>query len=167
MNTKGLMVPLMALATSIAMSGCNFCGAEEEHAITLSSRDSITVISGDVTWRIGGSSRLTSPPTSLSAVQFVFNTLEGSTSGEGISLGFSGPPTATSNDLIVVGLALPVSLRRGEESPVGATFAIEPRVDGDAGLFGPYDLQQANQAEAALTIATYSFPPALFTVQFR
>ena len=149
----------------MAATGC-LCGADEERAVTISSSDSLTVTRDGVTRKIGVVYRLTAPPASLSTFEFVFNTIEGSTSGDGIVLSLSGNDPV-SDELVILAVALPVSLRRGEEYPVGATFTVDAGIDPDPRSTGPYALRQPNRAEAALTIASYSFPPPQFTTRFR
>ena len=152
-----------AFATTIAITGC--CGAEEERAVTVWAPDSLTVIGDGVTRRIASVIRLTEPPASPSTFQFVYNTIEGSTSGEGIALSLSGNDPV-SDELVIFTLALPVSLRKGDEYSVGATFTVEPGFTSDPRMWGPHDLQQSTQAEVAFTVATYTFPPGVFNTTF-
>ncbi len=77
-------------------------------------------------------------------------------------MGLSGID-ATSDERVILVLALPVSLRRGDDYTVGATFTVDPGPTTDPRSFGAYYLQQPNGAEAAFTVATYSFPPLLYT----
>jgi len=165
MTATHIRPAVLALAATLATTGC-LCGADEERAVTISAPDSLAVARDGETRRVGSVSRLTEFDGDPSAFQYVFATIEGATTGEGVVLSLSGMDTA-SNEIVIVALALPVSLRRGEEYPVGATFNVDPGLTPDPRLSGAYDLQQPNQAEAALTIATYSFPPPQYTVGFR
>jgi hypothetical protein len=165
MHTPRWWLPVVGLAATLAMSGC-LCGADEQRAVTVSSPDSLTVVGDGATRRIEVVTRLTEPEVSRSTFDFVFNTVERSAGGEGIALSLSGTDPA-SNELVVLVLALPVSLQRGEAYPVGATFAVEPGVSSDPRLWGPHDLRQPAQAEVAFTVAAYSFPPPQYTVRFR
>lgn len=155
------------LAATTAISGCNYCGADEQHAVNFGTGiDGLTVVRDGATRRIEVSGRASSPPIQQSAFDFVFNTIEGSRTGEGIALTFGGPDPVT-DETVALTLALPVSLRNGDQYPVGTTFTIDVTLDGDPRGLGPHDLQQPNQAEAAFTIAKYTFPPPTFTVNFR
>ena len=155
------------LAATLAISGCNFCGADEQHAVSVGAGPGgLTIMRDGATRQIDVVSRLTSPPADASKFDFVFNTIDGSRSGEGIALTFSGPDPVT-DEGIVVTIALPVSLRRGDEYIVGSTFTIDPGLDTDPRSYGPHDLQQSNRAEAAFLISKYSFPPPSFAVNFR
>lgn len=163
MNTARWWLGALGLAATIAMNGC-LCG-NEEHAVTVSSHDSLTVTRDGVTSKVGIVTRLTAPLVSAATLEFVFHTVEGAASGEGVALSLSGIDPA-SNELVALTLALPVALRRDDEYSVGPTFTIEPG-SSDPRLWGAHDLQQPNQAEAAFAIATYSFPPGQYTASFR
>ena len=154
-----------ALAATLAMSGC-LCGADEERAVTVSSIDSLVVARDGPVRRVGVVTRLTEAEASAPRFAFVFNTLEGSSGGEGIALTLSGLDPAT-DEVVLLVLALPVSLRRGDTYVVGATFSVDAGVPSEPRLWGPHDLQQPNQAEAAFTIARYTFPPGEYRTTFR
>lgn len=165
MNTARKLVSALALATTVATTGC-LCGADEERAVTVSAPDSLTVVRDGASRRIEIVTRVTEPEVSPQTFDFVYNTLEERAQGEGIVLGLSGTDP-TSNELVILALALPVSLRRGDEYAVGATFSVDPGLTADPRLWGAYDLQQSDRAEVAFTVATYSFPPPQYTVNFR
>jgi hypothetical protein len=150
---------------TLATTGC-LCGADEEHAVTVSSPGSLTVTRDGTARQVEFVTRLDETQVSPSTFQFVFNTIEGSTSGEGVALSLSGTDP-TSNELVILVLGLPVSLRPGDEYSVGATFPVDPGVSSDPRLWGERDLQQSNRAEVAFTTATYSFPPPQYTVSYR
>jgi hypothetical protein len=156
------LLAAFALPVAIAITGC--CGAKEQHAINIS--PGLSVTRNGVTRSVGTSARATAPPTSEAQFQFVFNTLEGSTIGDGIALSTGGNDPVT-DELIIVALALPMSLREGDEYTIGNTYAVQPGVENDPGAFGAYDLQQPNQAEASFTVATYTFPPGEYNATFR
>ena len=158
-----LLAPGLALA--LATSAC-ICGAEDQQAVTISAPDAFTVVREGVTRKIDAANRLTVPPTNFSTFQFVYNTIEGSTSGDGITLTVSGRDPVT-DDLVILSIAVPVSLHQGDDYPIGGTFTIEPTIDGDPRSIGAYDLQRSNQAEAAFSISTYTFPPPTFNIGFR
>ena len=147
------------------MTGC-LCGADEERAVTISAPDSLSVVRDGAARKIDVVTRVTEPEVSPQTFDFVFNTIEGPPQGEGVVLGLSGTDP-TSNELVILALALPVSLRRGDEYQVGGTFTVEPGLMSDPRLWGAYDLQQPDRAELAFTVATYSFPPPQHTVNFR
>lgn len=157
-------IPVFGLAVIGTMSGC--CDAEEQRSVSIGSPGQLTVVMGGTTLHAGTASRLSDPPANPATVQFVFNILEGSTSGEGITLTAGGNDPVT-DQLVILSLALPVALRAGDVYTVGGTFDLEPSLDGDPRAFGPYDLAQPNQAEVSFNVSRYSFPPPTFTVDFR
>ena len=165
MNTARRFASALALATTTATTGC-LCGADEERAVTVSAIDALTVVRDGSSRRIEIVTRVTEPEVSPQTFDFVYNTIEERPQGEGIVLGLSGTDP-TSNELVILALALPVSLRRGDEYAVGATFSVDAGLTSDPRLWGAYDLQQSDRAEVAFTIAAYSFPPPLYTVSFR
>lgn len=148
-------------ATALAMTAC--CGGED-HAVTLSAPGGFTVSRAGVDRQVLAVMHYTQPPTPASALEFVYNAIEGSTSGKGIALSLSGSD-ATNHDQFILALALPVTMRVGDIYLVDKTFSVDP-ID-DQNLFGPYDLQQSNRVDAALTVATYNFPPATYDVTYR
>jgi hypothetical protein len=158
-------LPAFVVAATIANIGCNYCGPEQ-HAITTSANT--LTLGGDfgtrqiqfVTYR------LTEPPASHDAFQFVFNTLEGSANGEGVALTLSGTDAIT-QEIVTIVLALPVSLREDDEYSVGGTFSVEVGSPAETRLWGAHDLLESNKADVAFVVATYSFPPPVYTSNFR
>ncbi len=153
------------VAATIANSGCSFCGPEQ-HAV-MTSGGNLT-LGGDVATRAIQyvTYRLTEPPATHDAFQFVFNTLEGSTNGEGVALTLSGTDAIT-QEIVTLVLALPVMLREGDVYPVGATFSVEVGLNSDPGFWGAHDLADSQKADVAFVVATYSFPPPVYTPNFR
>ena len=153
------------VAAAIANTGCNACGPEQ-HAITTSAN--ALMMGGDIATRQIQyvTYRLTEPPATHEAFQFVFNTLEGSTNGEGVALTFTGTDAIT-QEVVWLVLALPVSLRQGDNYSVGATFSVEIGSIAETKLWGAHDLADPNKADVALVVATYSFPPPAYTPHFR
>jgi hypothetical protein len=158
-------ISTLVVAATIASTGCDYCGPEQ-HAITTSA--STLMLGGDIATRQIQfvTYRLTEPPASHDAFEFVFNTLEGSTNGEGVALTLQGTDAIT-QEIVTIVLALPVSLRQGDEYPVGATFSVEVGSATETRLFGAHDLQQSNRADVAFVVATYTFPPPVQTPNFR
>jgi hypothetical protein len=152
------------LVPALAVSACS-CG-DDQLAVTISGPDLLTVTRGGVTRKVETGAQLTVPPANPSTFAFVYNTLEGSTSGDGLALTLSGRDPVT-DELVILTVAVPVSLRQGDQYRIGETFTIEPTVDGDPRATGPYDLQRSDQAGAAFSVSTYTFPPATFTIGFR
>ena len=166
MNLLRFSTLALALVTTLGTSACH-CG-DEQHAVTISTGlDSLTVTGSGIAKRVASVGRLTQPPTSSSTLDFVFNTLEGTTGGDGIVLTIGGYEPNTPNDIVILSLAVPASLRSGAQYTVGRTFSIDASIDGDPRSIGAYDLQRSDQAEVAFTDATYSFPPPVFTTNFR
>jgi hypothetical protein len=158
------LIPVFAVTTGSATNGCSLCGPEQ-HAITTSA-NTLTLGGEFGTRQIQFVNlRLTEPPASGDQMDFVFNTLEGSTSGEGVALTFSGTDAIT-QEIVTFTVALPVALQEGTDYTVGSTFNIEVG-STDPAMWGAHDLQQSNKADAAFVIATYSFPPPVYTPTFR
>ena len=67
----------MGFAATIAISGCNYCGADEQHSVSVGSAggEGLTVVRDGATRRIEVTGRATSPPIERSAFDFVFNTI--------------------------------------------------------------------------------------------
>jgi hypothetical protein len=153
------------VAATIASTGCNYCGPEQ-HAITTSS--SGLSMGGGVAARTVQyvTYRLTEPPANHNDFQFLFNTLDGSTSGEGVAFTLQGTDAVTQEVVFLV-LALPVALRQGDQYSVGSTFSVDVTSPAQAGFWGSHDLAQPNTADVAFVVATYSFPPAVYTPNFR
>jgi len=153
------------IATTVAISGCG-CGADDQLAVSTFAPDPITVTRDGVSRKIETIGQLTAPPLDPSRFQFVYSTLEGATSGEGLALTFSGRDPVT-DDVVILTIAVPVALRSGTEYRVGETFTIEPTIDGDPRAIGPYDLRRTDEAGAAFSVSTYVFPPGQFNIGFR
>ena len=62
---------------------------------------------------------------------------------------------------------MPVALRQGDEYSIGATFAVEVGSITENRLWGAHDLAESNKADVAFVVATYSFPPPVYTANFR
>ncbi|MFL5594476.1 MAG: hypothetical protein ACJ785_07685 [Gemmatimonadaceae bacterium] len=164
MNTTQWLTAF-GLATTVAINGC--CGNHEQHAVTISTGpDALTVTRDGVARKLESVIRATTPPTSPPTFEFVYNTLQGSTIGDGIALSVSGDDPVT-GELVTLSLALPMSLQVGDQYTVGASYTVEPGVPNAPGVFGAYDLNQSNQAEAAFSAATYTFPPGVYNTSYR
>jgi hypothetical protein len=156
--------PALVLAATIGITGCNLCGPEQ-HAITTSAN---LTMGGDIATRQiqYATYRLTEPPASRDVFQFVFNTLEGARNGEGVALTLSGTDAVT-QEIVTLVLALPVALRQGDEYSIGSTFSVEVGSITESKLWGAHDLAESNKADVAFVVATYSFPPPVYTANFR
>ena len=157
-------IPAFVVAATIATNGCSFCGPEQ-HAITTSA-NSLTM-GGDIATRQVQyvTYHLTQPPADPDAFEFLFNTLEGSTNGEGVAFTIKGTD-ATTQEVVWLVLALPVTLHQGDQYSVGATFSIDVTSPSQPGFWGAHNLAQSNQADVAFVVSTYSFPPPAFTPNF-
>lgn len=166
MSTTRLALPVFVIAVTFATSGCDACGPEQ-HAITTTAPNNLT-LGGDFGTRPVQyvNRRLTEPPATHEAFQFLFNTLDGLATGEGVAFSLSGTDAVT-QEVVTVVLALPVALREGDDYAVGGTFSVELNDPGEAGFWGPHDLQQPGEADVAFVIATYSLPPPAYTTNFR
>jgi hypothetical protein len=153
------------LAPALGVSAC-ICGGDDQLSVSTFAPDPITVTRDGATRKIETIGQLSSPPLDGSRFQFVYSTLEGASSGEGLALTFSGRDPVT-DDVVILTVAVPVALRSGTEYRIGETFTIEPTIDGDPRAIGPYDLQRTDQAGAAFSVSTYVFPPGQFNVGFR
>lgn len=157
-------LPAFVVAATIASSGCNYCGPEQ-HAITTSANT--LMLGGDIATRQIQfvTYRLTEPPASHDVFEFLFNTLEGSTNGEGVAFTLKGTDAITQQVVWLV-LALPVSLSQGDEYSIGATFSVDVGSPAQAGFWGAHDLAQSTKADVAFVVSTYTFPPPVFTPNF-
>ena len=160
-STQRLFAPAWT-AAAIAINAC--CGGEQ-HSIGLSAPDLLTVQVANNTLLFYSNTNVTSPPVNPSGLEFVFNTLEGSTGGEGVLITMRGSE-ATSNQALMLSLAAPVALYNGAVYTVGGAFSNYPN-ESDANTYGPYDLLNPSQAEVALTVSTYTFPPAHYDVNYQ
>jgi hypothetical protein len=153
------------VGTTIASTGCDVCGPEQ-HAITTSAN--ALTLGGDIATRQIQfvTFRLTEPPATHEQFQFLFNTLEGSTNGEGVAFTLTGTDAIT-QEVVTLVLALPVSLRQGDVYDVGGTFSVEVGSAAETRLWGAHDLAQSSKADVAFVVATYSFPPPVYTPNFR
>jgi hypothetical protein len=167
MYTTQRWMAAVACGTMVLLDACGGLCGDQQHAISIFSLgDSLTVTQSTVTRRVSVIGRVTPYDINPTSFDFAFNTLEGSAAGEGVTLTLSGQGAA-SNEQVTLVLALPVSLRRGDEYSLGATFSVDPGFVTDPRTWGAYDLKQSNQAEASFTISRYTFPPAEFTVDYR
>jgi hypothetical protein len=157
-------LPALAAAATIANTGCSYCGPEQ-HAITTSANT--LMLGGDVATRQIQyvTYHLTQPPATPDVFEFLFNTLEGSTNGEGVAFTLKGTD-ANTQEVVWLVLALPVTLHQGDEYSVGATFSIDVTSPAQPGFWGAHDLAQSNKADVGFVVSTYSFPPPVFTPNF-
>ena len=165
MKLATLWIPGLILATTFA-AGCSVCGPEQ-HAITATAPNNLT-LGGDFGTRQVQfvNRRLTEPPATHDDFQFLFNTLEGLTTGEGVAFTLSGTDAVT-QEIVTLVLALPVALRDGDDYAVGGTFSVDPGAPSEAGFWGAHDLQQPGKADVAFVISNYSFPPVAYMANFR
>lgn len=155
----------LGLATAVLTTGC-LCNFPDDHAVTFSAgNEGLTLVVDGAPRRVPVETHLTSNQLSSAALDDVVDALEGSRDGEGVALSFSGFDSMT-NEFVAFTLALPVSLQQGDEYPVGATFTVDLSVP-DPQMWGAHDLQTSNQADVAFAVATYTFPPPAYSVNFR
>jgi hypothetical protein len=153
MSIRPLPAPVWGVLTAVVLNGC--CGPEQ-HSVHVLAPDQVTVQLNNHTLFMYSNTSLTSPPVSSSKLGFIFSTLDGSSSGDGISLNFRGSE-ATSPQAMMLTLAVPVTLRNGDVYTVGRTFSTDPNVGDDPAL-GAYDLAQSNHAEVAFSVSNSNFP---------
>ena len=165
--TKRLITILICAAAAVVPAACNFCGAEEERAINVSSVDSLTVTFGSQATRWQFGSRVGRQEIQTTSFDPVFRALEDGSSTPTRAIVVSASAFESAANQIAIALALPEDLTRGDVYTVNGTFTIEPRLSTDAALFGTLPLQGANNAQMALTRWAYTFPPAAFTVTYR
>jgi hypothetical protein len=157
----------LALAATSGGIACNYCGAEEQRSVNIGSGvDSLSVVIGGVPRKVEGLGSISPREIGDPEFNFVYNTVEGSRSGEGIALSLGGRDPLT-DEVVILALALPVSLARGDEYQVGGTFKVNAGFDPDPQLWGQHDLQQSNRAEVAFTTSKYTFPPGTFTSTYQ
>jgi hypothetical protein len=166
MPTSRRFASALTLLSAVALSAC-ICNADEERAVTVSAPDSLTVTpSGGAARKVEIVTRLTQFDLPGSTFAYVFNSIETAAGGEGIALTLSGRD-ATTDELVLLVLGLPASLRRGDTYQVGGTFRVDAGVPSDPRLWGPRDLAASDRAEIAFTTARYTFPPAAYTSTFQ
>lgn len=153
MKIRQLSASTWSVLAAVALNGC--CGPEQR-SVHILAPDQVTVQLNNHTLFFYSNTSLTSPPVSSSKLDFIFNTLGGSTSGEGVMLTFRGSE-ATSPQAMMLTLAVPVALHNGDVYTVGGTFANDPNVGDDATL-GQYNLAQSNQAEVGFNVSNSNFP---------
>jgi hypothetical protein len=157
-------ISAFVIAGTIVINGCNSCGPEQ-HAITTGS-SGLSMGGGIANRTIQYVTyHLTEPPANHADFQFLFNTLEGSTSGEGVAFTLTGTDAVTQQVIWLV-LALPVSLRQGDAYTVASTFSVDVGSPSQTGFWGAHDLAQPNKADVAFVVSTYSFPPPVYTPNF-
>ena len=165
MSPARLWLAGFGLSTTVATTGC-LCNFPDDHAVTFSAgNEGLTLVADGVPRRVAVETHVTSNQLSASALDDVVSALEGSRDGEGVALSFSGFDQVT-NEYVAFTLALPVSLQQGDEYPAGATFTVDLNAP-DPQMWGARDLQTSNKADVAFAIATYTFPPPAYSVNFR
>jgi hypothetical protein len=165
MSPQQLGLWTLALIGTIAATGCH-CEGEQQNVV-VSSPAGLTLTADGV------ERHLTVPVTRLTefhitrpAFRFLYNTLEGSNNGEGVAFGVTGTDPVT-NDVVALSIALPVSFRVGDEYPIVSTYPVEATLNTDIRSWGAHDLQFSNKAEVAFTTAVYTFPPPVYTPNYR
>jgi hypothetical protein len=168
MSTPRWCLSLVGLVAAFVLTGCS-CGPDT-HAVNAfpNGPDVLTVVRDGVTRHVDAAGQVNEFVGAPENFQFVYNTIEGSTRGDGIRIAVGGDDPVT-KEIVTLVFALPVSLRQGDVYTVGQTFAVEPSVDfpDPLAVWGPHDLQQSSRAEVGFTAATYTFPPAHFTIGYR
>src|SRR6185436_15569521 len=90
------------LVTSVALTGCS-CGPETRGVTFSTPNGSLTLVRDGVTRHINESAgRFTEFDHRPEDFQFVYNTIEGSTTGEGIRLSIGGDDPTTNEQVILV-----------------------------------------------------------------
>lgn len=154
-------------ALSFAVSACNFCGADEERAVTISSPDSLAItLDAQTRWH-QFVTRVADAQINASDFDAVFDALEREgSSNRAVVVTLSGAG-ATPADLITIVLALPADMERGDRYTIGSVFTAQPGLSTDPGMWGTRTLISGNTAEIGFTKSTYTFPPATHTINFR
>jgi hypothetical protein len=165
MSIKRFTLAALVAAGTIFGNGCNACGPEQ-HAITATAPNNLT-LGGDFGTRQVQyvNRRLTQPPATREAFNFLFSTLDGLAQGEGVAFTLAGTDAQT-QEIVTLVLGLPVALRQGDTYAVGGTFHVDVSAPSEAGFWGAHDLQQSGKADVAFVIATYTFPPVTYTPTF-
>lgn len=165
MTSQRLIYSALALAATIGATGC-ICGTKERNVVISSPSGLTLTVDGELRTLRVPDTRLTEFHITSPAFDFLYRTLEGSTNGEGVAFGITGTDLVT-NDVVVISLALPVSLRPGDEYTIGSTFNVEAALNQDIRSWGAHDLVQSNRADVGFTTAVYDFPPPTYTPNFR
>ena len=153
----------------MSVTGCNYCGADEDLAIGISTMDSLSIVVGSQAIRLSTNSRVGQTEIDRATFLYLYDAIEDRKSppARTLVLPLSGYVEPNRNELFVMGFALPEDLTRGDVYTVDGTFNVEAGLSTDPGLWMTRPLADANKAQVGFTRATYSFPPGMFTVTYR
>jgi hypothetical protein len=164
--TSRVNATIVAAAVCVFCSACNFCGADEQHALTVSTVDSLTITRAGNTARLQLGARLMDNQINRATFDSVFDAVDrGLSANRSVILSLTGDDPAT-GETVSISFVVPSDLRRGAQYPVTSTFNVEPGFSTDPGLWGTRGAN-GNNAAFAFTTSTYSFPPAHFTINYR
>ena len=162
-----LFVLMAAAIVGVLPAACNFCDAEEERAISISSVDSLTLTFGTQSTRMQFGSRVGNRELPPASFEPVFDAIEDPDSPPARSIVLTFDAIESASNQLTIAIAVPEDLTRGDVYTVSGTFIAEPRLSTDPALFGTRDLQGANNAQIAFTRWRYTFPPPVNTVTYR
>jgi hypothetical protein len=157
---------LVFLALPI-LAGCGLiCEADEEHAVAAFSTGPLTVArDGAPAVSVDFDGRIHPEYVGQSVFRPVFDAIEGRVTSGGIVVSMRGENGVT-GESVVLALAVPAELRKGAVYTVARTFPLQIS-HGEATAWGRRTLAAPQQAEIALSAATYTFPPGVFTHTFQ
>ena len=162
-----VLVVVAAAMVGVLPAACNFCDAEEERAISISSVDSLALTFGTQSTRMQFGSRVGNRELPSASFEPVFRAIEDPSSPPTRSIILTFDAIESASNQLTIALAVPEDLTRGDVYTVNGTFIAEPRFSTDPAWFGTRDLQGANNAQIAFTRWRYSFPPPVHTVTYR
>ena len=162
-----MIVGLVSVLIGVVPAACNFCDAEEERAISISSVDSLTLTFGTQSTRMQFGSRVSHRELPAASFEPVFRAIEDPSSPPSRSIILTVDAIESASTQLTIALALPEDMTRGDVYTVNGTFTAEPRFSTDPAFFGTRDLQGANNAQIAFTRWRYTFPPPVHTVTYR
>lgn len=154
---------IVVFGAAAQLAACNYCGAEEEFAVTVSSVDSLTFTWSDRTLRQQTGGRVTDRETTPAGFRALHDALEGRPHGvNGVAITLSERDPAT-NQMVTLSIAVPAELRRGARYPVGGTYALPPGEMHGPIAWGSRTLGSPGHAEVGFNTSSYSFPPPVHT----
>jgi hypothetical protein len=163
MNLKhGLFV-----LTLPVLGGCGLiCAADEEHAVAAFSTGPLTVArNGGPAVPVDFDGRIHPEYVGESVFRPVFDAIEGRVTTGGFVVSMRGEDPVNGESLVLA-LAVPADLRKGAVYTVARTFTVQIS-HGEATAWGRRTLAVPQQAEIALSAATYAFPPGVYTHTFQ
>jgi hypothetical protein len=157
----------LLLTVSGVQSACIFCNAPEERSISVSTIDSLQITINGRSMALQLGAHIGQAEISRTHFDPLFNAIEDRGSANtGLLISVGGPDPAT-NEQVLLTIAVPADMSRNDVYTIANTFAVEPGFSTTPLTFGVRATQNPNTADVAFGTSTYTFPPPLFTVNYR